>query len=103
MIPLEKTDAGWVIDAITVSSQVWVTEDSVSMIYESLTSGAATGLLWVPRKAADRVTAGVDQLVADGLVTTFLAWQETKTLVKPETPINEADRVAQRLLSGWLA
>jgi mitochondrial fission protein ELM1 len=39
VIPLEKTDAGWVIDAITVSSQVWVTEDSVSMIYEALTSG----------------------------------------------------------------
>ncbi|MDO9174556.1 MAG: ELM1/GtrOC1 family putative glycosyltransferase, partial [Actinomycetota bacterium] len=50
VIPFEKTDPGWVIDAITVSSKVWVTEDSVSMIYESLTSGAATGLLWVPRQ-----------------------------------------------------
>lgn len=103
VIPLEQTDAGWVIDAITVSAQVWVTEDSVSMIYESLTSGAATGLLWVPRKDKDRVTEGVDTLVKDGLATSFLTWQETRTLVKQDTPINEADRVAQRLLEQFPA
>ncbi len=103
VIPFEQTDPGWVIDAITVSSQVWVTEDSVSMIYESLTSGAATGLLWVPRQDLDRVTEGVEQLVKEGLVTPFLAWKETHLLVKPPVPINEADRVAQHVLSWWKA
>lgn len=101
VIPLEKTDAGWVIDAITVSSQVWVTEDSVSMIYEALTSGAATGLLWVPRKHLDRVTEGVEQLVKEGRVNTFLAWQETKTLVKQPEPLNEADRVAAEVIARF--
>lgn len=101
VIPYEQTDSGWVNDAITVSSQVWVTEDSVSMIYEALTSGAATGVLWVPRQDVDRVTRGVDQLVHDGLVTPFLTWKETRVLAKQEKPVNEADRVAERIM-GWL-
>lgn len=103
VIPFAQTDAGWVIDAITVSSQVWVTEDSVSMIYEALTSGAATGILWVPRRDRDRVTEGVEQLVADGLVTPFLTWKETHVLARQEAPMNEADRVAAVLLAGWTA
>lgn len=103
VIPFEKTDPGWVIDAITVSSQVWVTEDSVSMLYESLTSGAATGLLWVPRRNLDRVTEGVEQLVQEGLVTTFLVWKDTHQLPRQMLPMNEADRVAQLLLSRWSA
>ncbi|MFZ5723698.1 MAG: mitochondrial fission ELM1 family protein [Pseudomonadota bacterium] len=101
VIPCEQTDPGWVHDAITVSSTVWVTEDSVSMIYESLTSGAATGVLWVPRADIDRVTRGVDRLVADGLVTTFLAWKDNHRLARQEKPINEADRVAARIME-WL-
>lgn len=101
VIPFEKTDPGWVIDAITVSSQVWVTEDSVSMIYEALTSGAATGLLWVPRKHRDRVTEGVEQLVQEGLATTFLAWKETHHLPRQSVPMNEADRVAQDILARF--
>jgi mitochondrial fission protein ELM1 len=102
VIPFEKTDPGWVIDAITVSSQVWVTEDSVSMMYESLTSGAATGLLWVPRRKLDRVTEGVEQLVQEGLVTTFLVWKDTHQLPRQMIPMNEADRVAQRVLGNTL-
>lgn len=103
VIPFAQTDPGWVIDAITVSSQVWVTEDSVSMIYESLTCGAATGLLWVPRQRLDRVTEGVEQLVKEGLVTPFLVWKDTQVLAKQDQPINEADRVAQRVLAWWPA
>jgi mitochondrial fission protein ELM1 len=102
VIPFEDTGPGWVADAIAVSSCVWVSEDSVSMVYEALTSGAATGLLWVPRKRMDRVVAGVEQLVADGLATPFLRWQETGELARQETPLNEADRVAS-LLAEWLA
>lgn len=103
VIPCEQTDSNWVADAITVSAQVWVTEDSVSMIYEALTSGAATGILWVPRRDRDRITEGVEQLVADGLVTPFLAWRESHVLARQDTPLNEADRVAAHLLSGWSA
>ena len=36
------------------SAQAWVTEDSVSMVYESLPAGAATGLLAVPRQGETR-------------------------------------------------
>lgn len=101
VIPYEQTDPGWVNDAITVSATVWVTEDSVSMIYEALTSGAATGLLWVPRNDLDRIVLGVEQLAKDGLVTPFLAWKDNHVLPRQDKPINEADRVAGRIMQ-WL-
>ena len=46
---------------------------------------------------------GVEQLVADGLVTPFLTWKETHVLARQEAPMNEADRVAALLLAGWTA
>lgn len=101
VIPCADTDANWVNDAITVSSQVWVTEDSVSMIFESLTSGAATGLLWVPRRHRDRIIEGIEQLVKEGLVTPFLTWKDTQTLTRQEKPLNEADRVAAQVLAWF--
>jgi mitochondrial fission protein ELM1 len=47
------------------------------------------------------VTEGVEQLVKEGRVSTFLAWQESKALVKQAEPLNEADRVAAEVLARF--
>ena len=60
-----------------------MTEDSVSMVYESLTAGAATGLLAVPRLGETRITAGVANLQREGFVTPFADWQRTGRLSTP--------------------
>nr|VFK78448.1 MAG: hypothetical protein BECKSD772D_GA0070982_101522 [Candidatus Kentron sp. SD] len=73
-IPCADTPDGWLSEQLARARTAWVTEDSVSMIYEALTSGAPTGILSVPRRVATRVSLGVDQLVADGLVTGFSHW-----------------------------
>ena len=49
-----ETPPDWVPEKLQSAKEVWVTEDSVSMIYEALTSGARVGLLPTPRNA-DRV------------------------------------------------
>ncbi len=71
------------------------------MVYESLTAGAATGLLAVPRLGATRIAAGVAELQREGLVTTFEAWQQKGVLHAPPERLAEADRVAEAVLARW--
>jgi mitochondrial fission protein ELM1 len=87
-----------VVDALATAAEVRVSEDSVSMIYEALTSGAPTGLLAVTRKTANRVTAGVDALVTRGWVAPPGNWNT------PATPpvLDEAGRCADWIMDQWL-
>ena len=99
--PVSDTAPGWAMAQVACSAQAWVTEDSVSMVYESLTAGAATGLLAVPRLGATRIAAGVAELQREGLVTTFEAWQQKGVLHAPPERLAEADRVAEAVLARW--
>ena len=102
VIPVDQTEPGWVGRELEQASAVWVSEDSVSMVYEALTSGAAVGVLAVPRRGTGRVVRGLDQLVSEGWVTTFDAWQEGQALQPPPTPLFEADRCARIICERWL-
>jgi len=99
--PVADTAPGWAMSQVARSAQAWVTEDSVSMVYESLTAGAATGLLAVPRLGETRVTAGVAALQREGFVTAFADWQRESHLRAAPTRLAEADRVAEAVLSRW--
>jgi len=98
VVPFAQTGPGWVADQLDRAEAVWVTEDSVSMVYESLTAGAAVGTLAVPRTGTSRVLRGVEALVSRGLVTPFEAWRSGAALRPPAEPLAEADRVAQVVL-----
>ena len=98
-IPHTETPPGWVPEKLQQAKEVWVTEDSVSMIYEALSSGARVGLLPVPRLTdSSRVLRGIDALVADGFLTPYAAWQETGRLAPPPEPLREAERCAELTL-----
>lgn len=84
------------------SGDIWVSEDSVSMIYESLSSGAAVGLLNVKHKNKNRITDSINNLVIEKQLTSFSAWQKTNELSKPLIKFNEADRCAKLLLDKGL-
>lgn len=99
--PVRDTPPGWAMAQVARSAQAWVTEDSVSMVYESLTAGTATGLLEVPRLGETRITAGVAELQKEGLVTTFADWQRDGALHAPPGRLAEADRIAEIVLSRW--
>lgn len=99
--PVRDTPPGWAMEQVARSAQAWVTEDSVSMVYESLTAGAATGLLAVPRLGETRITAGVADLQREGFVTAFAEWERSGILRAPPARLCEADRVAEIGLSRW--
>lgn len=102
LFPHEETAKGWLPSQLAAAAEVWVSEDSVSMIYEALSSGAKVGLLPVPRlKAKGRVSRGIDQLVSDGYLTPWSAWRENKKLSTDAPTLREADRCAGVILGRW--
>jgi hypothetical protein len=92
----QQTTPDWLPAKLSAAAEVWVTEDSVSMIYEALSSGAKVGLLPAPRlKTSARVLRGLDGLVTDGFLTSFAEWQQTRQLKTPPEILREADRCAE--------
>lgn len=100
-VPHEETGPEWLSTALAEAGTVWVTEDSVSMLYEALSAGAATGLLPVPRRRSSRPSRGVDALIASGQVTAFERWAEGAALSRLAVPLCEAERCARALLARW--
>jgi uncharacterized protein len=102
VVPVSETGPGWLSDRLATAAQVWVTEDSVSMVYEALTANAATGILSVPAKRESRIARGIAALTRDHLVTRFADWQRGEKLAPPAAPFNEAARVATWIGEKWL-
>jgi len=103
IVPSANTAPGWLAIQLAPTPLVWVTEDSVSMLYEALTAGAACGVLPVPRVRAGRVSAGVEALLKGGTVTSFADWQGGQPLVPPKTHFDEAARCARWIRQQWFA
>jgi len=104
LVPCEDTDADWLPAQLSSAACAWVTEDSVSMIYEALSSGAKVGLLPVPRKKqTSRVLKGVDQLKSEKAILPFDPNDCDLANFSARPKLNEAERVAkivaERLLS----
>jgi hypothetical protein len=100
LIPHTDTGPGWLEQVLVESGQVWVTEDSVSMLYEALTAGAGVGLLRLPAARDTRVRRGVQKLIENGWVTPFEAWRNGEPPPVPEREFNEAKRVAEQILTS---
>lgn len=102
VVPVESTDSAWLQEHYQMSSKIWVTEDSASMVYESLSTGAQVGVLAMPRLAESRVSGGVDQLIDSGVVSTIDYLDKTGGMLENSMPLREADRVADLLLQKFL-
>jgi mitochondrial fission protein ELM1 len=100
IVPANDTSSDWLPAQLSQASKIWITEDSVSMVYEALSSGARCGLLPVPRKRANRVSLGIDQLLHEQYITSFEQWEKTGELSAHHAPLNEAGRVAKLLLES---
>ncbi len=99
VVPVEETPRGWVAEKLAGATAVWVTRDSVSMIYEALGSGAPVGVLKMSllngrAVSMSRVAKGIAMLEEEGWVTPFDMWKETGIL-KSKGALVEVDRVAE--------
>lgn len=98
-VPWETAHSGWLAQRMAEAGEVWVSEDSMSMLYEALSSGARVGVLRVRRGAANRVTAAVDALLERGWLGRPGDWQPGSG---PEPPLDEAGRCAAWVRQRWL-
>ena len=104
VVPVHETGPGWLAERMASTAWVWVTEDSVSMVYEALTAACATGVLAVPaRRRGGKITRGIAALVQAGLVVRFSDWQDDKQPAPAPSPFNEAARVAAWISEKWLS
>ncbi|MBR5186813.1 MAG: mitochondrial fission ELM1 family protein, partial [Akkermansia sp.] len=107
VVPVEETGANWVQENLAKAKEVWVTQDSVSMVYESLSSGAPVGIIEMPAKEgphkpdASRIARGLNMLIADGSVCRFTEWAKTNTIPQTGKVLNEAARTATYILDNF--
>ena len=103
VVPVAATGPDWLPAQLARAGQAWVTADSVSMVYEALTAGAAVGVLDVPRQHSSRVSRGLENLIAEGWITPFADWRQKPRLYRSPGPFNEAERCAHWIVGRWYA
>lgn len=98
-VPWAQCNPSWLSDKLSTAEIVWVTEDSVSMIYEALSSEAQVGLMnHLPAEGKpSRLVEGIKALISSGNVVCFDDWK-TKGKLPPPSKFNEADKVAEKLM-----
>ncbi|MDF1644351.1 MAG: ELM1/GtrOC1 family putative glycosyltransferase [Pseudomonadales bacterium] len=104
IIDCNQTDADWLPAQLKRSSQVWVTPDSVSMVYEAITAGQPTGLFDLKKlnnSQQNRIHSGIQALIDDQMVTEFKQWRSSNVLKPPAQPLWESDRAAIWLLERF--
>ncbi|MBF0622685.1 MAG: mitochondrial fission ELM1 family protein [Magnetococcales bacterium] len=101
VVPFEQTRPDWLPAQLAQSAWSWVSEDSVNMVYESLTSGCGVGVLPMPRNKKSRLVDGLDQLAEKGSITTFAQWQQGQALEPLSAPLCETRRCAREIVRRW--
>lgn len=102
-VPHQETGPGWLAGELARARVVWATADSVSMVHEAVTSGAATGVLPAPvaRAGGGRPQRAVEGLIAAGAATAYAAWQGGA--LGGAARFHEAGRCADLIVARWYA
>ena len=98
-----ETDQHWLPRHLAAASRVWVSADSVSMIFEALSAGAAVGLLDVPAQRDDRITRLGADLKARHVVYDFATCDSAAGMVPAAPRLDEARRCASLIRQRWFA
>ena len=94
-----RTTPDWLPAQLMAAEEVWVTRDSVSMIFEAVTSGARTGLLPAPvLRWKDGPVRSVEDLLRDGFVTTFDGWLRDGGKLPDPRHLHETARCAELVI-----
>jgi mitochondrial fission protein ELM1 len=94
------TGPGWLAGELARATVVWATEDSVSMLHEAVTAGAATGVLPAPLrgKGTGRVAQAVKDLTEAGLAVRYPGEPTV-----PPIKFHESGRCADLIVARWFA
>jgi len=100
--PFSETKPGWVEAQYKVNKTVWVTADSISMVYEALSAGCNVGILPIEWKHRNnKFHLSENYLIDQHRIITLKQWVHGDAQWKDNYPLNEADRCARELLKRW--
>ncbi len=99
----KDTPAGWVEEQYASSGTVWVTADSISMVYEALTAGCSVGVLPVEWLRQDnKFNKSLQFLTEKEMIVDFDAWQKGASMpTLKDKQLNESLRCAREILRRW--
>lgn len=98
----QETPAGWVERQYGRNDVVWVTADSISMIFESISAGCRVGVLPVDWKYAEsKFERCIDYLIEHQWVTSYENWHAGTASVAKRARLDEAARCAKEILQRW--
>jgi mitochondrial fission protein ELM1 len=98
----QDTPRGWVEQRYAESHTVWVTADSISMVYEALTAGCRVGIFPVRwRRPRGKFQDSIRYLVENRLALSYESWLAGNVISTPPAPLNEAGRCAREILRRW--
>ena len=98
----KDTPQGWVEEQCDKSKTVWVTADSISMVYEALSAGCNVGLLPVLwKKQRSKFQRSEQHLIEHDFVLTFTDWANGAVWSGVRSEFNEADKCADKILEKW--
>nr|WP_232348913.1 mitochondrial fission ELM1 family protein [Neptunomonas qingdaonensis] len=101
IIPCAQTGKDWLPEQLAIAETCWVTEDSVSMVYEALTAGCRVGLIELKSKTDSRIARGLARLRASGRVRSLKQSGNPSEKVLPA--LAEARRCADLIIKkGWI-
>ncbi len=101
-IHFKDTQAGWIEAMYNCCKHVWVTADSMSMVYEALSAGCNVGLIpvkWVKKKSKFQINENI--LQNKGLILPYNDWLNGKSFQHLKQPLNEAEVCAKEILKRW--
>jgi uncharacterized protein len=94
---------GWLPEQLAQCGVVWVTCDSMSMIYEALTAGAQVGLLELSPSSPGRISANIARLARRSLATPWSRWAAGQALTECRLSFSESDRCADVVMNYCFA
>lgn len=98
----EDTPAGWIEAQYAQNDIVWVTADSMSMIFEALTAGCRVGILPVKWKHRNnKFQKSLAHLLENNTVTAYSSWLAGEGLSAKAARLDEASRCAREILRRW--
>ncbi len=103
LVLAEDAPSDWLLQQYSRAGTIWVTEDSVSMTYEAVTSGSRVGLIELTATAENRVTRSIHALAALAYVVRYSAWDSSLPIPVCRVPLAEADRCARIVIAKLAA
>ncbi len=98
----QNTLPGWIEEQYDKSDVVWVSADSISMVYEAITAGCNVGIFpvrWIRENSKFQRNEKI--LFEKKLVMSFKAWERGDIAQNEKIELSEAQRCADLILKKW--